>query len=71
MKTFLLAAAIAAVSAAPAVAQCAFGMAHVSKGKPVEHLAMTPVPSSDTVKEFRTASLTDGWLVKYLDQPLG
>lgn len=71
MKTLLLSLAVSALAVAPAAAGgCSFGMAHVSKGTPAKHLAMSPAKPEQVEKQVQTASLADGWLVKYLEQPL-
>lgn len=70
MKTILLGLVVSAFAVAPAAAGCSFGMAHVSKGTPAKHLAMSPAKPKQAEKDIQTASLTDGWLIRYLDRPV-
>ena len=62
MKTILLAMAVAGFAVSSASAQCSHGVANISQ--PLKNLAM----STPVAKPQQVASLSDAWLIKYLDK---
>lgn len=73
MKTVMTGLAVAgiglALGIAPAAAQCAHSVAKMTLAKPGAQLAQMPMSERQDM-EIESASLVDGWLVRYLDKPV-
>jgi len=68
MKSLLLGMTIAAFAAGSAAAGgCSNGMAKMSEGKPMKHVAQSQKVKSE-VKPVEYAGLKDAWLVTYLNK---
>ena len=68
MKSLLLGLSVAAFAAGSASAECSFGMAKMSEGKPVKHLAQSHSVKPETAKPLEFAALKDVWLIEYLNK---
>lgn len=67
MKSLLLGLTITAFAAGSAAAGgCSFGMAKMSDGKPMKHIAQSQPVQSETVKPYEFAELKDAWVINYL-----
>lgn len=69
MKSLLLGLIIAAFAAGSAAAGgCSYGMAKMSEGKPMKHVAQSQKVKTETVKPIEFAGLKDAWLLTYLNK---